>query len=63
MARLEWGVEVSVEEETSRFLTTWQPGPAAMRLCLLRRVNASSATHLSLPLVGRYGGAGACYGG
>ena len=64
-----WAVEVSVEEETSRFLTAWQPGqlhlfrscagchaigaaPAAMRLCLLRRVNASSATHLSLPLVG-----------
>ena len=26
--------------------------PAVMRLCLLRRVNASSATGLSLPLVG-----------
>jgi len=26
--------------------------PAVMRLCLLRRVNASSATRLSLPLVG-----------
>ena len=26
--------------------------PAVMRLCLLRRVNASSATSLSLPLVG-----------
>ena len=26
--------------------------PAVMRLCLLRRVNASSATCLSLPLVG-----------
>ena len=26
--------------------------PAVMRLCLLRRVNVSSATRLSLPLVG-----------
>jgi hypothetical protein len=62
-----WEVEVSVEEEATegaatagvlaaavvhRGVMVTGIAPAVMRLCLLRRVNASSATRLSLPLVG-----------
>jgi hypothetical protein len=45
-------VEVEVEEALEGDVTETGIAPAAMRLCLLRRVNASSATRLSLPLVG-----------
>ena len=63
-----WEVEVSEEEATERVdmveglaaaaaivhhhASVTGIAPAVMRLCLLRRVNASSATRLNLPLVG-----------